>query len=158
MAQLVVVVHVLIAQGDANDPLPDQGREGVHHLVLLAVIHKAPGDPLDQPERAIGMPQQQPAAVRGHGATVGRRHHAAASEAFKLELFGATLCRHRTPHMNLVSVCPNNTLPDSRGRCTSYREISGLGLHGDGCRLLVAGAPALERGPARDHVVGLAAA
>jgi hypothetical protein len=104
VAQLVVVVHVLVAQGDADDPLPDLGRQGVHHLVLLAVIHKAPGDSLDQPERAIGVPQQQPATVGGHGAAVERRHHTAPSEAFKLELFRATLCLHRTPLTNLTSV------------------------------------------------------
>jgi hypothetical protein len=52
-----VIAHVLIAQGDADDPLPDQGRQAMHHLVLLAAIPKARGDPLDQAERAIGVPQ-----------------------------------------------------------------------------------------------------
>ena len=63
VAQLVVIVDVLVAQGDADDPLPDQRRQRVHHLVLLALIHEARGDPLDQPDRAIGVAQQQPAAV-----------------------------------------------------------------------------------------------
>jgi hypothetical protein len=36
------------------------------------------------------------------------------------------LCRHRTPLTNPVSVCSNNTISDSRGRCTSFREIYGL--------------------------------
>jgi hypothetical protein len=106
VTQLVVIDHVLIAKRDADDPLPDQGRDGVHHLVLLAVLLKARGDPLDQPNRAIGMPQQQPAGVGGHCPTVERRHHTALPEAFKLELLGATLCSHRTPHTNPVSVCP----------------------------------------------------
>jgi hypothetical protein len=76
----------------------------VHHLVLLAAILQARRDPLDQPNRAIGMPQPQPAAIRGHGAAVERRHHPAPPEAFKLELFGATLWSHRTPCSNLISV------------------------------------------------------
>ena len=84
--------------------LPDQGRQGVHHLVLLAVIHKAPGDPLDQPECAIGVPQQLRAPVGGHGAAVERRHHPPLSEAFELELLDATLCLHRTPRVNLARV------------------------------------------------------
>jgi hypothetical protein len=104
VAQLVVVVHVLVAQGDADDPLPNQGRQRMHHLVLLALVHEARGHPLDQAERAIGVPQQQSAAVRTHGAGVERRHHPTPSEAFKLELFRATLCLHRTPRVNLASV------------------------------------------------------
>ena len=49
----------------------------MHYLVLLAPIHEAQGDPLDQPDRAIGVPQQQPAAVRTHRAAIECRHHAA---------------------------------------------------------------------------------
>ena len=79
--------HLRAELRDADDPLPDQGRESVHHLILLPTILKARRDPFDQPNRAIGMPQQQPAAIRGHGAAVERRHHPAPSEAFKLELF-----------------------------------------------------------------------
>ena len=75
VAQLVVVVHVLVTQGDAHDPLPDQGRQGVHHLAVLATIHKACGDPLGQAERALGLTQQQPTAIGGHGAAIERRHH-----------------------------------------------------------------------------------
>ena len=63
VAQLVVIVHILIAQGDAGDPLPDQSRQGMHHLVLLALIDEARGHPLDQADRTIGVPQQQPTAV-----------------------------------------------------------------------------------------------
>ena len=98
VAQLVVVVDVLVAERDADDPLPDQRRQRVHHLVLLALVDEARGDPLDQPDRAIGVPQQQPAGVRTQGAAVERGHHPPPSEAFKLELFRVTLCRHRTPH------------------------------------------------------------
>jgi hypothetical protein len=56
-----VVVHVLVAERDADNPLPDQGRQGVHHLVLLAAILKARRDPLDQPDGSIGVAQQQTA-------------------------------------------------------------------------------------------------
>jgi hypothetical protein len=76
----------------------------MHHLVVLAPILKARGDPLDQADRTIGVPQQQPAAVRTHGASVERRHHPPPPEACKLELVAATLCSHRTPCSNLVSV------------------------------------------------------
>jgi hypothetical protein len=56
VAQLVMVVDVLVAERDTDDPLPDQSRERVHHLVLLATILKARRDPLDQANRAIRVP------------------------------------------------------------------------------------------------------
>jgi hypothetical protein len=99
-----VVADVLIAERDAHDPLPDQRRQGVHHLVLLAPIPKACRDAVDQADCPIGVSQQQPAGIRGHRPTIERRHHPPVSQAFKLELLGATLCSHRTPCSNLVSV------------------------------------------------------
>jgi hypothetical protein len=92
------------SERDADDALPDQRRQRVHHLGLLALIDEARGHPLDQADRAVGVPQQQPAAVRTHGAGVERRHHPAPSKAFKLELFGAPPCPHRPPLANLISV------------------------------------------------------
>ena len=114
-AQLVVVVDVLVAQGDADDPLPDQGRKRVHHLVLLAVIDKA-----SRPPARSGRSRDRCAAAAtrrrpSHGAGVERRHHPAPPKAFKLELFRATLCRHRTPLTNPVSVCPQQHYPRFSG-------------------------------------------
>jgi hypothetical protein len=112
--QLVVVAHVLVTQGDADDALPDQGRERVHHLVPLALIDEARGHPLDQPERAIGVPQQQPAAGRSHGAAIERRHHPPPAKAFKLELFRATLCRHRGTPLRCVKPLSQKSYRASR--------------------------------------------
>jgi hypothetical protein len=53
VAQLVVVVHVLVAERDPDDALPDQGRKRVHHRVLLAAIHKAPRRPADTTRRRL---------------------------------------------------------------------------------------------------------
>jgi hypothetical protein len=53
-----LVVHVLVAQRDADGPLPDQGWQRMQHLVLLAAIHKARSNRLDQPNRLIAAPQQ----------------------------------------------------------------------------------------------------
>jgi len=104
VTQVVVVAHVLIPKGNADDPLPHQGREAVHHLVLLAPIHEAGCHPVDQTDRPIRVAQQQRTAIGAHRPAVERCYHAASSEAFKLELLGATLCLHRTPRSNLVSV------------------------------------------------------
>jgi hypothetical protein len=110
-----VVAHVLVAGRDADDPLPDQRRQRVHHLALLALIAEARGHPLAQAERVIGAPQQQPAAVGGHGTAIECRYYPPAAKAFKLELFRGPLCLHRTP-------------PTNPGKCLSqqhYPRFSG---------------------------------
>jgi hypothetical protein len=99
-----VVAHIFIAERDADDPLADQSPDAVLHLVLLPVVRKARRHPLDQPDRPIGVPQQQRPGIRGQRAPVERHHHPPPLEAFKLELFRRTLCRHRTPRTNLASV------------------------------------------------------
>jgi len=75
----------------------------VHHLVRRAPIHEACRHPVDQTDRQIRVAQQQRAAIGAHRPAVERRHHATSPEAFKRELLGATLCRHRTPRLNLAS-------------------------------------------------------
>jgi len=104
VAQVVVVADILVAKRDADDPLSHQGGEAVHHLVRRAPIHKAGCHPVDQADRPIGVAQQQRTAIGTHRPAVERRHHTAPSEAFKLELLGVTLCVHRTPRSNPVSV------------------------------------------------------
>jgi hypothetical protein len=124
VAQLVVVAHILIAERDADDPLPDQGRETVHHLILLAVVLKARRDPLDQPNRAIGTPQQQPAGVGGHGPAVERRHHTSPLEAFKLELFGATAA---DLELELALRALGHSVPALGSGPAAPAEIGGIG-------------------------------
>ncbi len=95
VAQLVVVDEVLVAQREAADALHQQGLDGVLDELLTAPVGEAPRQPLDQADRPVRGPQQQRTRVRGHLATVERRHHLAPFDGFKSEQIAATLCRHR---------------------------------------------------------------
>jgi hypothetical protein len=54
VAQLVVVDQILVAQRNPNYPLPDQSRYRVLDQLRRAVVRKAAGKPLDQPDRPVG--------------------------------------------------------------------------------------------------------
>jgi hypothetical protein len=73
-----VVVQVLVAERNAHDALHDHGLDLVFHQLDRARVGKAGGKPLGQPDRPIGLAQQQGTSVRGDRPTVERGHHLAA--------------------------------------------------------------------------------
>ena len=89
-----MVVQVLIAQGDTDDALHHHGFDLVLHQLRATCIGEAGGKPLGQPDRPIGLAEQQGAGVRGDRASVEARHHMAAFHRWKFEQGGGTLCRH----------------------------------------------------------------
>ena len=127
-AKGVVVVDVLVPQRDRDDPLADQRRQRVDHLVGAPMIGEACRNAFDQPHRPVRLPQQHRPGIRRHCPAVERRHHLPAIEGFEFELSRATLCLHRTPHRNLATLCRKMIISDSWGRCTPLDEISGLAL------------------------------
>ena len=94
MAQVVVVVEVLIAKRDADDALHHHGLDLVLNQLGGACIGEAGGKSLGQPDRLVGLAEQQSAGVRGDCAAVERGHHVAAFDGWKFEQGGGTLCRH----------------------------------------------------------------
>jgi hypothetical protein len=95
VAQLVMVVQVLVAQGHGEHPLAHQGRHLVLDQLRPARVPEATGQPPDQIDRPVRGPQQQRAGVRRHRPAVKTRHHLTAFDACKSELIRVTLCRHR---------------------------------------------------------------
>src|SRR5512144_2151668 len=63
--QVVMVVEVLVAQGQAVDPLGDEIGEGVLDEVGLAVVGEAGGELTDDGGELLGLAEQQGAAVGG---------------------------------------------------------------------------------------------
>jgi len=60
-----------------------------------AKIAEARGQPLDEPDRPVGRPEQDRAAIRGDRAAVEGAHKFAPTRGSKSQLVLATLCRHR---------------------------------------------------------------
>ena len=86
MAQLVVVVDVLVAQGQADNALAHQGAQRMDQLIRRPAVVKACGNPLEQSKGPVGLAQQQAAGIRRNRAAVKPGHDTALAEAFKLEL------------------------------------------------------------------------
>ena len=117
VAQLVVVVEILLALGDANDRLGDEAAQGVANPLGVAVIGEAVGYLVRKRQVPIHLAQQQGAGIGSDGTTVECSHHAAAAVGFKLQGFGVTLCWHRFSFKNLVNSFGKSILPDSENRC-----------------------------------------
>lgn len=75
VAQLVVVVQILIAKRDPEDPLANQRAHLMLNQVLTAMIGEAAGKTAQQPNRPIGRSQKQRARVTRHRSPVERGHH-----------------------------------------------------------------------------------
>ena len=95
VTQPVVVDQVLVAERDPEHPLPDQRRHVMNHPFRRPTVGEAGREALDEPDRPVGRPEQQPARVRGDRTPIEIRHHRAAIDACKPHRLRATLCRHR---------------------------------------------------------------
>jgi hypothetical protein len=85
VAQIIVVVEVLIAERDAKYPLPDKRCDLVLDQLRTPLVVKAGRETIDQSDRTIRSPEQQPTSVRGNGATIKRRNNFAAFYLCKTE-------------------------------------------------------------------------
>ena len=106
----VMVVEVFVAQGD-------EGAQAVLDPIGVAVIGEAVRHLVKKRQTLLDPAQQQGAGIGSDGTAVKISHHTAASEAFKLQWFGGTLCRHRFSFKNLVNSLHKSILPDSENRC-----------------------------------------
>jgi hypothetical protein len=97
VAKPVVVVQILVAERQAEHPLPDQRPQRMHRQERAAMVRETRGEPIRQPDRLVCLPQQQRAGVRRHHPAVEIRHHPAPAGAPKLHLRRATLRHHRGP-------------------------------------------------------------
>jgi hypothetical protein len=89
----------------------------VLHQFGGAHIAEAGGKSLGQPERPVGLTQQQRAGIRGDGTTVKTRHHMATFDGWKFEQTGATLCRHWGSYGFGKNRGGNTILPESAPQC-----------------------------------------
>ncbi len=128
MTKRIVIVDVLIAQSDRRNTLSDQGPYTVNRAIAIAPVDKASRHPFEQPDGFVGFAQQQCPGVAGDRSAIKTGNNFAPVKAFKFELFGDTVCLHRTPSLNLITLCCKRIFSDSWGRCTPRFERSGLAL------------------------------
>ena len=93
--QMIVIVDVLVAQGNAEDALADERRHRVQQSVRIAAVLEAVRQSLNQADRSVRGPEQQPAGVRGDLAAVERAHNPAALRGSEIKRILATVCVHR---------------------------------------------------------------
>ncbi len=97
MAKGVVVVDVVISQGNCRDALCDQCAHAMNCEIWFAVIDKAGGDGVEQVHRLVDVAQQQGASIRGNRSAIKTGDNFVAVKAFKLNLINVRVCLHRTP-------------------------------------------------------------
>ena len=89
-----MVVEVLVAERNADHTLHHHGLDLVFYKLRRARVVEAGGESLAQPDRPVGLAQQQGAGVRGDRATVEAGFHAVAFDGWKFKQGGITVCRH----------------------------------------------------------------
>ena len=95
MAELVVVIEILIAQRNADNPLHHQRLDRVLGVGGITTILEAGRQATGQPQHPVRRPQQQGTGVTGDGATIKRRNNRTPFGTCKIEQLRVTLCRHR---------------------------------------------------------------
>ena len=89
-----MIDEVLVTQRPTEHPLSYQRSHFVFHQVR-PMAPEAGREPLRQPSRPVGRPQQQPAGIRADRTAVERRLDTASFQRSKSKQISATLCRHR---------------------------------------------------------------
>src|SRR3954471_8768663 len=95
MAELIVVVEILIAERNANNPLHHQRLNRVLGVGRIAAVLEASRQATGQAQHPIRGPQQQCTSVAVDGATIEGCNNRAAFSRCKRKQVRVTLCRHR---------------------------------------------------------------
>ena len=110
-----MVVEVLVAQGQAVDPLGEQFLDGVLDEVGVAVVGEAGGELADDPGESLGLAEQQGAAVGGDVAAVEVGEDFAGAEHGKVEVGRRyTLWSSGCLGLGAVDGCRNSTYDTAR--------------------------------------------
>ena len=99
VTQVVVVVLVLIAARQSEDPLLQHRGQVVHHALATSVIGEQARDSADQPQLALGLTDQQEPAVRRDMTTLERGLDLASDRAWKRQRCLGTICHGGSPFL-----------------------------------------------------------
>jgi hypothetical protein len=91
---LLVVVEILVAEGEAEQSLAHHHRQRMFDETLVAGVGKAAGELFAEAQMAVHLARQQRTAVAGEMTTAEIRLHTARSKGLKSEGVLDTVC-HR---------------------------------------------------------------
>src|SRR5215207_3616965 len=128
-AQLVVIVEILVAQHQAENPLPHKRLNLVLDIAGIAPVDEARRKPTHQPEAAIHLSHKQRPGVRCDCAAIEPGNNRAALNRFKRKQPRCTLCLHRGSPESETNCCGTTLFSDSQPRCTPAFEKSRLSPH-----------------------------
>ena len=117
VAQMVVIVQVLVAEGEGHDALGHQRGDGVFGARRIAVVGEAGREAVEQLHRSPDLSEQQDPGVGSDRAAVERGRDFTALAALKSERDGRTLCWHRFLLCVAAMFLGNNNLATTGGRC-----------------------------------------
>ena len=94
VAKPVVIVEILVAQGQAIHPLPNKRLHTVLGSALIAVVGKTPRQTSGQIQHSVRRTKQDRAAVRRHPPPVELADDFTPSQPFKRQIDRISLCVH----------------------------------------------------------------
>ena len=100
-----MIVEILVAQGEAEDPLSQERTLSVFHAFGIAWIRKGVVEGIKEPQAVIDLTQEEGAGVGGEGAAREIDFEAAGIEAGEVQGFGVTLCHRGGPLGAMVQLC-----------------------------------------------------
>ena len=115
--QGVMVVEVLVSQGQPRDALRHQRVQGMLHKTRIAPVREAGGHPVEQTHGSVDLAQQQAARVGGDRPAIERGRHLPTPAPLKSERNGSTLCWHRSSVVVTVKCMRYINLTVPGGRC-----------------------------------------
>ena len=105
MAKRVVVVDVLVSQGDCPDALPDQRAYAVNRQIRIAAIDEAGGNPVEQADRSVHVAKQQGAGIRRDRLRRRKRRRLCGCRSLQIRSAGRYSLFASDPLLNLVTTC-----------------------------------------------------
>jgi len=105
VAELLVVVEILVAQGQAEDALGQERPLRMFEAFGVAGIRQGAVESVEEPQAAIDLAEEQGAGIGGEGAAGEIRFEAAGIESGKVHGVWVTLCHRGGPLGVAVKLC-----------------------------------------------------
>jgi hypothetical protein len=110
MPELLVVVEILVAEGQGHDPLEEEFEGGEFELFFIPMIGEAASELADDAEAFFNLPEEQSASIGGDGSAVELGDDFSAVVGLKQERLSVTVCHDERVARACRDLCCNSTL------------------------------------------------